>query len=220
MTRTITYLNTYSSLQWVRENDLGYEPDDSLFASDLTQEMMAELREDAVQARYVVFGTGEHAYEDLPTFTTHEAMFALMQELPQRALKESVEKATNNAAEAMEVVLAALELFRTLHLGDAAALSALNKGTRMVNLAADGLKSAFHHRARVQYRVAFPAWRIIDLSQRSEENHRAILAAVESCTGLTASEKAEWEEEFDFLYGGIAPSETNLRINCDRNEGN
>lgn len=200
MTKTITNMNSYSSLQWVNENDLGYVSYGRMYATQDTLDEMAELRESAIRARYAFPGTGTYTYEDLPPFTTHEAMLALMKELAQR--EEPVEKKIEKAIAAIN---AATAILHAGSVGSDEFPAALEIKLLEAAMAVQAVKprdgDMFRHSLFVQYELDFSAWKIVDLWPETEEDFVRMKAAVESCVVLTDDEQAAWQEEYDYRFG-------------------
>ncbi len=200
MTKTITNMNSYSSFQWVNENDLGYVSYGRMYASQEALDDMAEMRECAIRARYAFPGTGTYTYEDLPPFTTHEAMFSLMKELAQR--EEPVEKKVERALAAINAATAVLHASAAGSDDIPATLEIkLLEAAMAVQAVAPGDGGMFRHPLFVQYELDFSAWKIVDLWPETEEDFVKMKAAVESCAILTDAEQAAWQEDYDYRFG-------------------
>lgn len=81
MTMTITTMNSYSSPEWVTQDDVGFVPHGRVWTTQERMDEMAEMREAVIEARYVLRGARKHTYEPLPPFTTHEAFFKIVEEI-------------------------------------------------------------------------------------------------------------------------------------------
>lgn len=87
--KTITSMNDYAAPDWVTQDDIGFSP---VFRRYLTQDVpenMAVLRKNAYEVRYVSPKERGHVYESLPPFTTHEALYEILNEI---SLKECEEE--------------------------------------------------------------------------------------------------------------------------------
>jgi hypothetical protein len=202
VTKTITNMNSYSSMQWVNENDLGYVSSGRMFASEDAFAEMAEMRESAVRARYVIPGSGEYTYEDLPPFTTHEGMFALMKDLSRRGVDAVIAREVGEAIAECDSAIAAIQTRIDAGEDDAAADEEVDHKVEDVERALERLRREVrHHHVFVQYCIAFPAWTIVDLWPETEEDFLKMQAAVESCVTLTEDERAAWQEDYDYRFG-------------------
>ncbi|NTF17866.1 hypothetical protein G6L37_05585 [Agrobacterium rubi] len=224
-TKTITSMNNYSSVQWVNDSDLGYVSGGRMFASEDALAEMAEMREGAIQARYVLRRGDDWTVEDLPAFTTHERMFDLMEELTKRghAIAEA------EGAQALTEIQAALDALQTGETSSGTN-EEFERHIRNAEVVVNSIKRRLNSRVPVQYGIEFPAWKIITLSLRNKDDFLRMQAAVEAVTVLSESERAEWAEEFQSRFsesetdddtdeGGAAVlSERNLDILVEEGE--
>lgn len=198
MTQTITNMTNYSSLQWAHQMDLGYFSG-RMYATQERWDEMAELRESVIRARYVFKNTRDYTYEDLPPFTTHEAMFSLMKELTLRKREVPLEEKIGKATEAINAVSRKLKAH--MASGSTDRLFDLEIAILSAQMAVreigedDEIDPLF-----VEYELDFSAWKIIDLRRRSEADFLQMKTAVEACVVLTDEEQAAWQEEYDYRF--------------------
>jgi hypothetical protein len=198
MTKTITYINSYSSPHWLSEDDFGFVSVGRMYASQEALDEMAEMRESAIRARYTIPGGDGWTFEDLPAFTTHEAMLSLMEELSRRGLEVALEKKLSDLAAAITAAEACIQKALDAENDNPETDADLKITSREVEWAVSRFKRCERdHRVFVRYEIAFPAWKIVDLSWREEEDFLKMQAAVEACVDLTDAEKAAWKEEFE-----------------------
>ncbi|MNU33111.1 hypothetical protein D3C71_216690 [compost metagenome] len=206
MTKTITNMNSYSSFQWVNQSDMGYVSSGRMYATQEALDEMAEMREIAIRAKYAFSGSSEYTYEDLPPFTTHEAMFATMKELTQREppVEERIDRAIAAIKDAVDAFSEGAEG------GSTDFEIKLLRAEMAVNDISREEGDIFRHSLFVQYELDFPAWRIVDLWPHTQEDFVTMKAAVESCVVLTDDEQAAWKEDYDCRFGDDWPGLTGL----------